>query len=87
MSQENNSGNHIEGGPNSNGIPVARPDAATAPLDSHYEVVIIGAGLAGLSLAAQLLKYSQGKTILLLDKWDDPPRPTQKTNSASSMRN
>jgi len=53
----------------------------TDELKSHYDVVIIGAGLAGLSLAAQLLKYT-GKTVLLLDKWDDPPRPTQKVGES-----
>ncbi len=34
----------------------------TDELKSHYDVVIIGAGLAGLSLAAQLLKYTD-KTV------------------------
>jgi len=53
----------------------------TEDLKNHYDVVIIGAGLAGLSLAAQLLKYTD-KTILLLDKWDDPPRPTQKVGES-----
>jgi 2-polyprenyl-6-methoxyphenol hydroxylase-like FAD-dependent oxidoreductase len=50
-------------------------------MKSHYDVVVIGAGLAGLSLAAQLLKYTK-KTVLLLDKWDDPPRPTQKVGES-----
>lgn len=53
----------------------------TDELKSHYDVVIIGAGLAGLSLAAQLLKYTE-KTVLLIDKWDDPPRPTQKVGES-----
>jgi flavin-dependent dehydrogenase len=53
----------------------------TDELKSRYDVVIIGAGLAGLSLAAQLLKYTE-KTVLLLDKWDDPPRPTQKVGES-----
>jgi flavin-dependent dehydrogenase len=43
--------------------------------------VIIGAGLAGQALSAQLLKYT-GKTVLLLDKWDDPPSPTQKVGES-----
>src|SRR4051794_1904717 len=53
----------------------------TEELKSHYDVLIIGAGLAGLSLSTQLLKYTD-KTILLLDKWDDPPRPTQKVGES-----
>src|SRR4051794_20569199 len=53
----------------------------TDELKSHYDVVIIGAGLAGLSLSAQLLKYTD-KSVLLLDKWDDPPRPTQKVGES-----
>ena len=54
----------------------------TEELKNHYDVVIIGAGLAGLSLSAQLLKYTEGKSVLLLDKWDDPPRPTQKVGES-----
>jgi 2-polyprenyl-6-methoxyphenol hydroxylase-like FAD-dependent oxidoreductase len=54
----------------------------TEELKNHYDVVIIGAGLAGLSLSTQLLKYTDNKTILLLDKWDDPPRPTQKVGES-----
>ncbi|HXJ43477.1 MAG TPA: tryptophan 7-halogenase [Bryobacteraceae bacterium] len=42
-------------------------------LGSHYDVVIIGAGLAGLTLARHLLLYTE-KTILLIDKRTDPPR-------------
>ena len=53
----------------------------SAELNAHYDVVIIGAGLAGLSLSAQLLKYTN-KTVLLLDKWDDPPQPTQKVGES-----
>ncbi len=56
-------------------------EALTSELKSQYDVVIIGAGLAGLSLAAQLLKYT-AKSVLLLDKWDDPPRPTQKVGES-----
>jgi flavin-dependent dehydrogenase len=43
----------------------------------HPDVVIIGAGLAGLTLARQLLLYSD-KTVLLLDKRPDVPTPRQK---------
>ncbi len=53
----------------------------TEELKSHYDVVIIGAGLAGLALSTQLLKYTD-KTILLLDKWDDPPTKTQKVGES-----
>jgi len=38
-----------------------------------YDVVIIGAGLAGLTLSRQLLLYTN-KSILLLDKRINPPR-------------
>src|SRR5438105_7139175 len=48
----------------------------------HYDVVIIGAGLAGLSLARQLLLNS-GKRILLLDKRSTIPPPHQKVGEAT----
>lgn len=54
----------------------------TDELKRHYDVIIVGAGLAGLSLAAQLLKYTKQPNILLLDKWEDPPRPTQKVGES-----
>jgi flavin-dependent dehydrogenase len=38
-----------------------------------YDVVIIGAGLAGLTLSRHLLLYTN-KTVLLLDKRKNPPR-------------
>src|SRR5271163_4553688 len=63
------------------GRPEPPEESLTDELKGHYDVVIIGAGLAGLSLAAQLLKYT-GKSVLLLDKWDDPPRPTQKVGES-----
>jgi flavin-dependent dehydrogenase len=37
-----------------------------------YDVVILGAGLAGLTLARHLLLYTD-KTVLLVDKRSDPP--------------
>src|SRR5712691_1601951 len=43
----------------------------------HYDVLIIGAGLAGLSLARQLLLNSD-KKICLLDKRSQIPSPHQK---------
>src|SRR5438132_13443949 len=48
----------------------------------YYDVVIIGAGLAGLSLARQLLLDS-GKRILLLDKRSAIPPPHQKVGEAT----
>jgi len=48
----------------------------------HYDVVIIGAGLAGLSLARQLLLNS-GKRILLLDKRSAIPPAHQKVGEAT----
>lgn len=49
---------------------------------SHYDVLIIGAGLAGLSLARQLLLYSD-KRILMLDKRTEFPPPKQKYGEAT----
>jgi flavin-dependent dehydrogenase len=47
----------------------------------RYDVVIIGAGLAGLTLARHLLLYTD-RTVLLLDKRTDPPGPTQKVGES-----
>jgi flavin-dependent dehydrogenase len=48
----------------------------------HYDVLIIGAGLAGLSLARQLLLTSD-KKILLIDKRSQIPSPHQKVGEAT----
>ncbi len=48
---------------------------------SRYDVIITGAGLAGLSLARQLLMYT-GKTVLLLDKLENPPAKSQKVGES-----
>jgi len=48
----------------------------------NYDVVIIGAGLAGLCLARQLLMNSQ-KKILLLEKLPALPSPRQKVGEAT----
>ena len=50
-------------------------------LGATYDVAIVGAGLAGLALARQLLLYTD-KTVLLLDKRLDPPGPTQKVGES-----
>src|SRR6266436_4881232 len=49
---------------------------------NHCDVVIIGAGLAGLSLSRQLLLNSD-KKILLLDKRLQIPSPHQKVGEAT----
>jgi flavin-dependent dehydrogenase len=48
----------------------------------HYDVVIIGAGLAGLSLSRQLLLNS-GKRILLVEKRAEIPMALQKYGEAT----
>lgn len=48
----------------------------------HFDVVILGAGLAGLSLARQLL-MNTSKTILLLDKRAVVPSQRQKVGEAT----
>jgi len=50
--------------------------------DSHYDVVILGAGIAGLTLARQLLMYSD-KRILLLEKRSQIPPPRQKVGESN----
>ncbi len=48
----------------------------------HYDVVIIGAGLAGLALSRQLLLETE-KTILLLERRDEIPPSRQKVGESS----
>src|SRR5438552_2244046 len=40
----------------------------------HYDVVIIGAGLAGLALSRQILLYSDKKTLLVDKRAEIPPK-------------
>src|SRR3989449_6077703 len=56
-----------------------REDMAMA---GHYDVVIIGAGLAGLSLVRQLLLTSD-KKILLIDRRAEIPPASQKVGEAT----
>ncbi len=46
-----------------------------------YDVLITGAGLAGLSLARQLLLYTE-KTVLVIDRQPDPPGKNQKVGES-----
>src|SRR5215210_1509246 len=48
----------------------------------HYDVLIIGAGLAGLALARQLL-LNTDKKILLVDRRTEFPPPKQKVGEAT----
>src|SRR6266446_2037608 len=51
-------------------------------MERHYDVIIIGAGLAGLTLARQLLLYT-GKTILQLDREPKLPVARQKVGESN----
>src|SRR6476646_686216 len=50
--------------------------------EKHYDVLIIGAGLAGLALARQLLLYTD-KRILLVDRRTEFPPAKQKVGEAT----
>jgi 2-polyprenyl-6-methoxyphenol hydroxylase-like FAD-dependent oxidoreductase len=49
----------------------------------HYNVFIIGAGLAGLSLARQILLADPKRTILMIDRQAEIPSPKQKVGEAT----
>src|SRR6266850_1928302 len=51
-------------------------------MKEHYDVAIVGAGLAGLSLARQLLLNSD-KQILLVDRRAEIPSRRQKVGEAT----
>jgi flavin-dependent dehydrogenase len=51
--------------------------------DNHYDVIIVGAGLAGLSLARQLLLNSDSIRILQIDKRLQVPPAGQKVGEAT----
>lgn len=52
------------------------------PNAEHYDVLIVGAGLAGLALARQLL-LNTDKKILLVDRRAEFPPPKQKVGEAT----
>ena len=51
-------------------------------IDDHYDVLIIGAGLAGLALARQLL-LNTDKKVLLIDRRTEFPPAKQKVGEAT----
>src|SRR5579864_2940560 len=51
-------------------------------MEKHVDVLILGGGLAGLSLARQLLLTSS-KSVLLIDKRDQIPPRKQKVGEAT----
>ena len=53
-------------------------------IEDRYDVVIIGGGLAGLSLARQLLLYSD-KSILVLDREPKLPINKQKVGESNAQ--
>ena len=54
----------------------------TKPMPEHYDVLIVGGGLAGLTLARHLLLNSE-KRILLVDRRAELPPPKQKVGEAT----
>ncbi len=52
------------------------------PDETRYDVVILGAGLAGLTLARHLL-LDTDRTVLLLERREEVPPPEQKVGEAT----
>src|SRR5215467_10927191 len=57
-------------------------DSMAASSNTHYDVVILGAGIAGLTLARHLLMYSD-KSVLLLEKRSQIPPSRQKVGESN----
>ncbi len=55
--------------------------AASGTEPEHHDVILIGAGLAGLSLARHLLLDTE-KTVLLLERREEIPVPQQKVGES-----
>ena len=51
--------------------------------NNHYEVLIVGAGISGAALAYELARYTNVKSMAILEKYEDvAPLNTQgKANS------
>ena len=60
----------------------AESGEARVPVRERYDVVILGAGLAGLTLARHLLLDTE-RTVLLLERRDEVPPPRQKVGEST----
>jgi L-2-hydroxyglutarate oxidase LhgO len=57
--------------------------SATGQPTEYYDIVIVGTGLAGLTLSRQLLLYTT-KSVLLIDKRVDPPKENTESRWCSA---